>query len=227
MALEDLDEEAIARMLEMADKEEVNEVDATGVKQLLLLLERKINRNQMMRVKFPDQPGRFVDSEVRVIFYLPPRFVAGVKIEGRLGIVGRGLCLTGSARLCCVGGVFMTDFRSKKTAVDRGDEEMCHALKVAGCCFRESREPGVWRPISSAVRDGDCWTAVVVGYRVGDVCWRGAHTRVAPPCFVPCAAHLGRWSWTRRSRASLSSPLRRSFTPLWWMPEQSPHFLGC
>lgn len=65
MALEDLDEEAIARMLEEADKEEVNEVDATGVKQLLLLLERKINRNQMMRVKFPDQPGRFVDSEVQ------------------------------------------------------------------------------------------------------------------------------------------------------------------
>lgn len=64
MALEDLDEEAIARMLEEADKEEVNEVDATGVKQLLLLLERKINRNQMMRVKFPEQPARFVDSEV-------------------------------------------------------------------------------------------------------------------------------------------------------------------
>ena len=64
MPLEDLDEEAIARMLEEADKEEVSEVDATGVKQLLLALERKINRNQMMRVKFPDQPERFVDSEV-------------------------------------------------------------------------------------------------------------------------------------------------------------------
>ncbi|CAM9638437.1 unnamed protein product [Ectocarpus fasciculatus] len=66
MALEDLDEEAIARMLEEADKEEVSEVDATGVKQLLLLLERKINRNQMMRVKFPEQPARFVDSEVEL-----------------------------------------------------------------------------------------------------------------------------------------------------------------
>lgn len=65
MALEDLDEEAIARMLEEADKEDVSEVDATGVKQLLLTLERKINRNQMMRVKFPDLPERFVDSEVR------------------------------------------------------------------------------------------------------------------------------------------------------------------
>lgn len=64
-ALEDLDEDAIARMLEEADKEDVSEVDATGVKQLLLLLERKINRNQMMRVKFPEQPERFVDSEVR------------------------------------------------------------------------------------------------------------------------------------------------------------------
>lgn len=64
MPLEDLDEEAIARMLEEADKEEVSEVDATGVKQLLLVLERKINRNQMMRVKFPEQPERFVDSEV-------------------------------------------------------------------------------------------------------------------------------------------------------------------
>ncbi|CAN0444704.1 unnamed protein product [Ascophyllum nodosum] len=66
MPLEDLDEEAIARMLEEADKEEVSEVDATGVKQLLLALERKINRNQMMRVKFPDQPERFVDSEVEL-----------------------------------------------------------------------------------------------------------------------------------------------------------------
>lgn len=69
MALEDLDEEAIARMLEEADKEEVSEVDATGVKQLLLLLERKINHNQMMRVKFPEQPARFVDSEVSFLFF--------------------------------------------------------------------------------------------------------------------------------------------------------------
>lgn len=68
MALEDLDEEAIARMLEEADKEVVTEVDATGVKQLLLLLERKINRNQMMRVKFPEKPERFVDSEVSDAF---------------------------------------------------------------------------------------------------------------------------------------------------------------
>ena len=69
LALEDLDEEAIARMLEEADKEEVSEVDVTGVKQLLLLLERKINRNQMMRVKFPEQPEKFVDSEVRCCWY--------------------------------------------------------------------------------------------------------------------------------------------------------------
>eukprot|EP00904_Undaria_pinnatifida_P000363 jgi/Undpi1/10327/HiC_scaffold_28.g12777.m1 len=53
-------------MLEEADKEEVSEVDVTGVKQLLLLLERKINRNQMMRVKFPEQPEKFVDSEVEL-----------------------------------------------------------------------------------------------------------------------------------------------------------------
>lgn len=88
MALEDLDEEAIARMLEEADKEEVTEVDATGVKQLLLLLERKINRNQMMRVKFPENPERFVDSEVRdafksPCFFLLIAFSCGVRVNSR------------------------------------------------------------------------------------------------------------------------------------------------
>lgn len=108
MALEDLDEEAIARMLEEADKEEVSEVDATGVKQLLLLLERKINRNQMMRVKFPDQPARFVDSEVGVCAQIWVQVVQCHKLNCSSPLLLLLLLLRVLLLLLCMMATFLT-----------------------------------------------------------------------------------------------------------------------
>jgi beta-catenin-like protein 1 len=64
MALEDLDEETLARMLEKADEVEVTELDVQGLRQLLVGLERKINTNQRLRIKHPDEPDKFLASEV-------------------------------------------------------------------------------------------------------------------------------------------------------------------
>jgi Catenin-beta-like, Arm-motif containing nuclear len=64
MALEDLDEETLARMLEKANEVEVTELDVQGLRQLLVGLERKINTNQRLRIKHPDEPDKFLASEV-------------------------------------------------------------------------------------------------------------------------------------------------------------------
>ncbi|KAG5177688.1 Catenin-beta-like protein [Tribonema minus] len=64
LSLEDLDEETIARMLEEADKEQVNELDVHGLRQLLATLERRIVANQRLRIRHPDEPDKFVESEV-------------------------------------------------------------------------------------------------------------------------------------------------------------------
>ncbi len=39
-------------------------LDVLGVKQMLLALEKKTNRNQELRMKFADDPTKFVESEV-------------------------------------------------------------------------------------------------------------------------------------------------------------------
>ncbi|CAM9463938.1 unnamed protein product [Chrysoparadoxa australica] len=64
MELEDLDEETIKRMLDEADEADVKEIDAAGLKHLLLALEKKITKNQQLRVKYPEMPEKFLDSEL-------------------------------------------------------------------------------------------------------------------------------------------------------------------
>ena len=41
-------------------------LDAGGVKRMLLSLEKKVLRNQEMRIKFPDLPEKFMESELEL-----------------------------------------------------------------------------------------------------------------------------------------------------------------
>lgn len=54
--------EEIDRMLD--ETEEVEELDATAVKKMVLGLEKKLTRNHEMRMKFADRPAKFAESEV-------------------------------------------------------------------------------------------------------------------------------------------------------------------
>ena len=44
----------------------IADLDSTGVKRLLLSFEKQVLKNQEMRVKFPDQPEKFMDSEIEL-----------------------------------------------------------------------------------------------------------------------------------------------------------------
>merc|ERR1719347_1469664 len=50
---------------EGADVESLN-LDEAGVKKILLGFEKKVSRNQEMRIKFPDQPDKFMMSEMEL-----------------------------------------------------------------------------------------------------------------------------------------------------------------
>ena len=41
-------------------------LDEAGVKKILLGFEKKVSRNQEMRIKFPDQPDKFMVSEMEL-----------------------------------------------------------------------------------------------------------------------------------------------------------------
>ncbi|VDO93478.1 unnamed protein product, partial [Soboliphyme baturini] len=45
-------------------EEQVDVMDENGVKKMILNFEKKILKNQEMRIKFPDQPTKFMDSEL-------------------------------------------------------------------------------------------------------------------------------------------------------------------
>ena len=55
---------AVESILAKADEEEIAELDAASLKKLLLAFEKKITRNQQLRVKYFDEPARFAESEV-------------------------------------------------------------------------------------------------------------------------------------------------------------------
>ncbi len=64
---DEIDEETIKKILEAADKQQdVVELDLPGVKKLFLGLERKIQANLLKRVKFSDEPAKFLDSELEL-----------------------------------------------------------------------------------------------------------------------------------------------------------------
>ena len=53
-----LDDEALRKLLDEADKVDVPVLDVLGVKQMLLSLEKKTNKNQELRMKFPGDPSK-------------------------------------------------------------------------------------------------------------------------------------------------------------------------
>ncbi len=63
------DEEKL-RLLQSLDDEDEDEfgeaVDAGAVKRMLLNFEKKVLRNQEMRIKFPDLPEKFMESELEL-----------------------------------------------------------------------------------------------------------------------------------------------------------------
>lgn len=58
------DSASVEAILRRADLVEVNEVDNEAARRLLLQLEKRMLRNRQLRVKYADDPRRFVDSEV-------------------------------------------------------------------------------------------------------------------------------------------------------------------
>ncbi|KAJ8600766.1 hypothetical protein CTAYLR_006105 [Chrysophaeum taylorii] len=59
-----IEAEEVAAIIRKGEEVEVREVDSEAVKRLLLQLEKKMLVNRQLRVKYVDEPRRFVDSEV-------------------------------------------------------------------------------------------------------------------------------------------------------------------
>jgi beta-catenin-like protein 1 len=58
-------DEKILEMIENApDEDEEDVLDEMGLKKLALLFEKRILANQKMRLKYPDEPKKFMDSEI-------------------------------------------------------------------------------------------------------------------------------------------------------------------
>ncbi|XP_001632238.2 beta-catenin-like protein 1 isoform X1 [Nematostella vectensis] len=61
----ELTEEERERILEMVENEPEGEaLDASAVKKMLLAFEKKVTKNQEMRIKYPDNPEKFMESEL-------------------------------------------------------------------------------------------------------------------------------------------------------------------
>ncbi len=60
------EEEKIKKILAEGDKLDIENLTATSIKTLLLAFEKRINTNQMMRMKYPDEPIKFMDSEIEL-----------------------------------------------------------------------------------------------------------------------------------------------------------------
>ena len=61
------DEEKLKLLQTVAEDEDLGEaLDAGGVKRMLLNFEKKVLKNQEMRIKFPDLPEKFMESEIEL-----------------------------------------------------------------------------------------------------------------------------------------------------------------
>lgn len=55
------------KLLQMLEQEStITELDETSLKRMLSQLEKRISKNQEMRIKYPDQPEKFMDSEIEL-----------------------------------------------------------------------------------------------------------------------------------------------------------------
>lgn len=60
-----ISEEERMKILEMVENEpEVETLDVGSLKRMLLMFEKKVTKNQEMRIKYPDNPEKFMDSEL-------------------------------------------------------------------------------------------------------------------------------------------------------------------
>ncbi|RMX51317.1 hypothetical protein pdam_00004681 [Pocillopora damicornis] len=60
-----LSEEERLKILEMVENEpEMEALDVGSLKRMLLLFEKKVTKNQEMRIKYPENPEKFMDSEL-------------------------------------------------------------------------------------------------------------------------------------------------------------------
>ena len=60
-----ISEEERMKILEMVENEpEVEAIDVGSLKRMLLMFEKKVTKNQEMRIKYPDNPEKFMDSEL-------------------------------------------------------------------------------------------------------------------------------------------------------------------
>merc|ERR1719412_3028348 len=61
--LTDADQEKVDQLMENGEE---TQLDETGVKKTILLFEKKALKNQETRIKFPDQPEKFMESEMEL-----------------------------------------------------------------------------------------------------------------------------------------------------------------
>ena len=93
------DQSAIEKLLEASEDIEIEMLTSESLKKLLLALEKKINKNQKLRMKYPTDPEKFMDSEVELheelnnlyaISASPdlyPTFVQAGSVQSLLGMV--------------------------------------------------------------------------------------------------------------------------------------------
>ena len=60
------EQSAIDKLLEEADSADIELLTVESLKKLLLSFEKKISKNQKLRMKYPDEPEKFMDSEIEL-----------------------------------------------------------------------------------------------------------------------------------------------------------------
>ncbi|CAK9299440.1 unnamed protein product [Gordionus sp. m RMFG-2023] len=64
--LNNIKPEEIAKYLENSDDVEIDVFDENALKRLILLFEKRIYKNQELRIKFNDTPEKFLESELNL-----------------------------------------------------------------------------------------------------------------------------------------------------------------
>lgn len=67
-ALDDITEQERQEILKYVETEETEgeAVDETSIKRMVLVFEKRALRNREMRIKFPENPEKFMESEVKL-----------------------------------------------------------------------------------------------------------------------------------------------------------------
>jgi beta-catenin-like protein 1 len=94
--LKNLDPEEINKFVESAADVEVEELDSAGMKRLVAAFERAYTKNQQMRTKFPEEPEKFLESEVdldeaikklHALAAAPELYPEFIKIEAHVSVL--------------------------------------------------------------------------------------------------------------------------------------------